>query len=265
MLRWLQPHDTSVVLAVNAHVADGRDPSWLWDVPYELLRGKPVAASGERALDVAVRLDYGLVGHRVINDPVVAACRALRRGADHRVVHPVHPPDPEQLVSEAPRRLARFATGPSGARAARAEGSESGEVVSEAPRRARALRHRAERGRSGRRRRRESGEVVSEAPRRLARFATGPSGARAARAEGARAAEVVSEAPRQGRESAVTIGLVYPELLGTYGDRGNAVVLVERCRRRGIAPALVEIPAGDPIPAGIDVYLFGGGEDDAGR
>ena len=33
-----------VVIAVNARVADGKDPSWLWDVPYELLRGRPVAA-----------------------------------------------------------------------------------------------------------------------------------------------------------------------------------------------------------------------------
>lgn len=73
VLRWLAPTDTSVVLAVNAHVADGRDPSWLWDVPYELLRDKPVAASGERALDVAVRLDYGGVDHRVVADPLAAA------------------------------------------------------------------------------------------------------------------------------------------------------------------------------------------------
>ena len=73
VLRWLEPHTTSVVLAVNAHVADGRDPSWLWDVPYELLRGKAVAASGERALDVAVRLDYGGVEHRVEPDPLAAA------------------------------------------------------------------------------------------------------------------------------------------------------------------------------------------------
>lgn len=65
------------------------------------------------------------------------------------------------------------------------------------------------------------------------------------------------------RESAVRIGLVYPDLLGTYGDRGNAVVLVERCRRRGIGAELVEVPAGEPIPDSLDVYLFGGGEDDA--
>ena len=42
-------------------------------MPYELLRGKAVAASGERALDVAVRLDYGGVDHRIARDPVTAA------------------------------------------------------------------------------------------------------------------------------------------------------------------------------------------------
>jgi CobQ-like glutamine amidotransferase family enzyme len=64
------------------------------------------------------------------------------------------------------------------------------------------------------------------------------------------------------RTSAVRVGLVYPELLGTYGDRGNAVVLVERCRRRGIDAELVEVAAGAPVPDSLDVYLFGGGEDD---
>ena len=64
------------------------------------------------------------------------------------------------------------------------------------------------------------------------------------------------------RSSAVRVGLIFPELLGTYGDHGNAVVLVERCRRRGIEAELLEVPAGDPIPDSLDVYLFGGGEDD---
>lgn len=65
------------------------------------------------------------------------------------------------------------------------------------------------------------------------------------------------------RDSAVRVGLVYPELLGTYGDRGNAIVLVERCVRRGIGAELVEVAAGSAIPASLDIYLFGGGEDDA--
>jgi len=63
----------SVVIAVNARVADGKDPSWLWDVPYELLRGQPVAAAGERAYDVAVRLRYAEVDHLVEPDPLAAA------------------------------------------------------------------------------------------------------------------------------------------------------------------------------------------------
>jgi CobQ-like glutamine amidotransferase family enzyme len=63
--------------------------------------------------------------------------------------------------------------------------------------------------------------------------------------------------------STLRIGLVYPELLGTYGDRGNAVVLVQRARWRGIDAELVEVPAGAPIPGSLDVYLLGGGEDDA--
>jgi CobQ-like glutamine amidotransferase family enzyme len=66
----------------------------------------------------------------------------------------------------------------------------------------------------------------------------------------------------RGGDSTVRIGLVYPELLGTYGDRGNAVVLVQRLRWRGIDAELVEVAAGTPIPDSLDLYLFGGGEDD---
>jgi lipid II isoglutaminyl synthase (glutamine-hydrolysing) len=64
------------------------------------------------------------------------------------------------------------------------------------------------------------------------------------------------------RDSVVRVGLVYPELLGTYGDRGNGVVLVQRLRWRGHEAELVEISAGEPIPDSLDIYLFGGGEDD---
>jgi CobQ-like glutamine amidotransferase family enzyme len=59
----------------------------------------------------------------------------------------------------------------------------------------------------------------------------------------------------------VRIGLVYPELLGTYGDRGNADVLAWRLRRRDHPAEVVELPAPSAIPAGLDAYLLGGGED----
>jgi UDP-N-acetylmuramyl tripeptide synthase len=75
VLAWLATRDDAVVLAVNAHVADGRDTSWLWDAPFELLRDRTVAAAGERALDVAVRLEYGGVDCVIERDPVVAAAR----------------------------------------------------------------------------------------------------------------------------------------------------------------------------------------------
>jgi UDP-N-acetylmuramyl tripeptide synthase len=75
VLRYVQDIDTAVVLAVNAHVADGKDPSWLWDVPYELLAGHTVAASGERALDVAVRLRYAGIDCLVERDVMRAVAR----------------------------------------------------------------------------------------------------------------------------------------------------------------------------------------------
>lgn len=73
VLHFLAERDTAVVIAVNARVADGKDPSWLWDVPYELLSGHQTAAAGDRCLDVAVRLRYAEVDHIVEPDPLAAA------------------------------------------------------------------------------------------------------------------------------------------------------------------------------------------------
>ncbi|MEC3979955.1 MurT ligase domain-containing protein [Amycolatopsis sp. H20-H5] len=64
--------DTPVVIAVNAQEADGRDMSWLWDVPFERLRGRQVVAAGERCADLAVRLRYAEVPYRAEADPVRA-------------------------------------------------------------------------------------------------------------------------------------------------------------------------------------------------
>ncbi|MDQ0383067.1 type 1 glutamine amidotransferase [Amycolatopsis thermophila] len=64
-------------------------------------------------------------------------------------------------------------------------------------------------------------------------------------------------------ESTVRIGLVLPDVLGTYGDSGNAVVLRQRLRWRGVAADVVEVHYGDAVPDCLDVYLLGGGEDEA--
>jgi len=69
-----------VVVAVNARLADGRDPSWLWDVPFERLRGHFVAVSGQRAWDLAVRFRYAQVDHTVIADPLDAMRHVATRG-----------------------------------------------------------------------------------------------------------------------------------------------------------------------------------------
>ena len=53
--------------------------------------------------------------------------------------------------------------------------------------------------------------------------------------------------------------------MGTYGDGGNAVVLRQRLRLRGIAAEIVEITLADPVPESLDLYTLGGAEDYAQR
>jgi CobQ-like glutamine amidotransferase family enzyme len=60
-----------------------------------------------------------------------------------------------------------------------------------------------------------------------------------------------------------SLGLVwvYPDLLSTYGDRGNLLVLERRARLRGLDVESVLVNADQPIPRQADIYLMGGGED----
>ncbi|OGY23520.1 MAG: glutamine amidotransferase [Candidatus Woykebacteria bacterium RBG_13_40_15] len=52
--------------------------------------------------------------------------------------------------------------------------------------------------------------------------------------------------------------------MSTYGDRGNILTLWQRCRWRGIEVTVKELDMGDKInPAYIDLYFFGGGQDQA--
>lgn len=59
------------------------------------------------------------------------------------------------------------------------------------------------------------------------------------------------------------IGLLLPDVLGTYSDTGNAVVLAQRARWRGIDARILAAHADDTPSAGCDTYLLGGGEDTA--
>lgn len=63
----------------------------------------------------------------------------------------------------------------------------------------------------------------------------------------------------------VRIGLVLPDVMGTYGDGGNALVLRQRLRMRGYEAEIVEITLNDPVPSSLDLYTLGGAEDSAQR
>ncbi|HKA04350.1 MAG TPA: hypothetical protein VKD67_08470, partial [Acidimicrobiales bacterium] len=63
------------------------------------------------------------------------------------------------------------------------------------------------------------------------------------------------------RDSAVRIVVLAHDLLGTYGDLGNGIVLDARLRWRGYPSELIVHEGGGPAPADADIYLLGGGED----
>jgi CobQ-like glutamine amidotransferase family enzyme len=64
-------------------------------------------------------------------------------------------------------------------------------------------------------------------------------------------------------DSTLRIVSIYPVLLGTYGDGGNLRILGFRARARGLPVETIELDAGEPVPTQADLYLLGGGEDDA--
>lgn len=61
-------------------------------------------------------------------------------------------------------------------------------------------------------------------------------------------------------ERPLTVVVVYPDLLGTYGDGGNGLILVRRAQWRGVPAELVQATSDRPLPDG-DIYCIGGGED----
>jgi UDP-N-acetylmuramyl tripeptide synthase len=68
LLSTVEPAPTDVWVAINANIADGRDPAWLYDVSFEALKGHVVWCLGERRLDLATRLDYAGVEYRIVDE-----------------------------------------------------------------------------------------------------------------------------------------------------------------------------------------------------
>ncbi len=63
-----------------------------------------------------------------------------------------------------------------------------------------------------------------------------------------------------GSRSELIVVVIYPDLLGTYGDGGNGLVLARRAEWRGVEVSLIQAPSDRPLPRG-DLYCLGGGED----
>ncbi|HEX4788348.1 MAG TPA: glutamine amidotransferase [Actinospica sp.] len=62
-------------------------------------------------------------------------------------------------------------------------------------------------------------------------------------------------------QSALRIVWIYPDLLSTYGDQGNVLIMSYRARLRGHQVEQLSVRSDQPLPAQGDVYLIGGGED----
>ena len=77
----------------------------------------------------------------------------------------------------------------------------------------------------------------------------------------ARPVAATARPARRSRGREIRLVWVYPDLLSTYGDRGNLLVLTRRAELRGHEVTAVEVNSDQPVPQDGDIYLLGGGED----
>src|SRR3990167_9340422 len=61
----------------------------------------------------------------------------------------------------------------------------------------------------------------------------------------------------------IKIAWLYPDLMSTYGDRGNVVVLQKRCEWRGIEAEIVPVTleTSNSILSNSDLIFMGGAQD----
>ena len=60
--------------------------------------------------------------------------------------------------------------------------------------------------------------------------------------------------------AALRVAVLFPDLLGTYGDGGNGLILTRRAQWRGLDAELLQAVSDAPVPEA-DIYCLGGGED----
>ena len=61
-------------------------------------------------------------------------------------------------------------------------------------------------------------------------------------------------------QAGLRVAVLFPDLLGTYGDGGNGLILARRAQWRGIDAELLQAVSDAPVPEA-DIYCLGGGED----
>jgi lipid II isoglutaminyl synthase (glutamine-hydrolysing) len=58
----------------------------------------------------------------------------------------------------------------------------------------------------------------------------------------------------------ISVGYLYPDIMATYGDRGNVETVMRRCEWRNIGVDVTELRLGDPVDAAaFDLIVIGGG------
>lgn len=56
---------------------------------------------------------------------------------------------------------------------------------------------------------------------------------------------------------------LYPDLMDTYGDRGNITAIQYRCKQRNIEVIYSQLTINDKLLTSYDLFFFGGGQDKA--
>jgi len=83
-------HGNSFLIGLNDRKADGTDVSWIWDVDFEMLKGKArvVVPAGTRAHDLAVRLKYaGVSAEEPETDPAKALDQLIKVTEEGETAH----------------------------------------------------------------------------------------------------------------------------------------------------------------------------------